>query len=283
MPVRLYRRLWAGAALAGAALAVIFYAHRAEPRNVEVMEVSLKLPRLDSAFDGYRLVQISDLHADRWMTPRRLRGLVETVNSLGPDLIAITGDLVTDPAMGREPEFADALGGLRATDGPVAVLGNYDYVAGEDIVRELLYRAGVRELANDFYTVHRAGNRLHIAGVDDLWHRKARLDLLLGKMPEEGAAILLAHEPDFADIAAATRRFELQLSGHTHGGQVRLPLLGPVLRPHHGRIYRAGLYELDGVIQYTNRGLGMFPPRLRFRCRPEITVFTLTSGIHQTP
>lgn len=279
LPVRISPRsragaIFAGVALSGAALATL-YAHRAEPRKVEVREVPLSLRRLGAAFDGYRIVQISDLHADRWMTPRRLRGLVERVNRLEPDLVAITGDLVTEAATGREPELADALGGLRAPDGSVAVLGNYDYVAGERVVRDLLHGAGVRELANDVYTVHRAGSMLHVAGVDDLWHRRARLDLVLRRMPGSGAAILLAHEPDFADVAAAAGRFDLQLSGHTHGGQVRLPLLGPVLRPRHGRIYHTGLYEVEEMIQYTNRGLGMFPPRLRLNCRPEITVFTL--------
>lgn len=260
-----------------AAAGVLRHAGWVEPEKVEVNRLNIALSGLDEPFDGYRIVQISDLHADRWMTPSRLRSLARMVNALEPDLIAITGDLVTDPATGRKPELADALGELTAPDGSVAVLGNYDYVAGGDVVRELLDRAGVRELANDMYTLRRAQSSLHIAGVDDIWHRRARLDLVLQRMPADGAAILLAHEPDFADVAAATGRFGLQISGHTHGGQVRLPLAGPVLRPRHGRVYHAGLYHVGGMLHYTNRGLGMFPPRLRFRCRPEITVFTLNS------
>lgn len=261
-------------------LALALYAFRVEPRNVEVREVSLTLPCLGAALDGYRIVQISDLHADRWMTPGRLRGLVDRVNALDPDLVAITGDLITDPLVGGDPALARALGGLKAPDGTVAVLGNYDYVAGEQVARELIAAAGAAELANDNITVRRGGDELHLAGVDDVWHQRSRLDLVLEALPEQGTAILLAHEPDYADTAAASGRFALQLSGHTHGGQVRLPLYGPVLRPPYGRRYRAGLYRIGDMLVYTNRGLGMFPPRLRLNCRPEISVFTLRAATH---
>lgn len=272
-----------GAAAVLAATGVLRHAGWVEPERVEVNRMNIVLRGLQEPFDGYRIVQLSDLHADKWMTPDRLRRLVQLVNSLQPDLVAITGDLMTDPAVGRTPDLASALGELTAPDGSAAVLGNYDYVAGEDLVRELLHKAGVRELANDVYTLSRAESKLHVAGVDDVWHRRSRLDLVLQRMPADGAAILLAHEPDFADVSAATGRFGLQLSGHTHGGQVRLPMFGPLLRPRHGRAYDAGLYEVGEMYQYTNRGLGMFPPRLRFRCRPEITVLTLHSAASSQP
>lgn len=275
--------MFSGAAAALAATGVLRHAGWVEPERVEVNRMNIVLRGLQEPFDGYRIVQLSDLHADKWMTPERLRRLVQMVNSLQPNLIAITGDLVTDPAVGRTPDLASALGELTAPDGSVAVLGNYDYVAGEGLVRELLHEAGVRELANDVYTLRRAKGELHIAGVDDVWHRRSRLDLVLQKLPRSGAAILLAHEPDFADVSAATGRFGLQLSGHTHGGQVRLPMFGSLLRPRHGRAYDAGLYEVGEMYQYTNRGVGMFPPRLRFRCRPEITVLTLRSKLLSSP
>ena len=253
----------------------LFYANKIEPQNVEVEPVSLVLPRLDKEFDGYRIVQISDIHMDGWMSFERLSGLMKLVNEQRPDLIAMTGDLVTAEAKRDDRELVDALSLLEAPDGAVAVLGNHDYIADENLVRRIIRDGGLTELSNDFVTLRRGAGTLHVAGVDDFYRRRARLDLILNRLPEDGAAVLLAHEPDFAEVSAPTGRFDLQLSGHTHGGQFRLPLVGPVMRPRVGRIYPGGLYNVDGMLQYTNRGLGMLKPYLRFNCRPEITVFTL--------
>jgi predicted MPP superfamily phosphohydrolase len=192
--------------------------------------------------------------------------------------VAITGDFVTRRPEASATDLAQALAGLRARDGVVAVLGNHDYWGNPGIVREALRAAGVRELPNTVYTLERAGATLHIAGVDDVLARRARLDDVLAQLPREGAAILLAHEPDFADRAAATGRFDLQLSGHTHGGQVALPLLGPPLLPPLGRRYPSGRYQVGGMVQYTNRGIGMVRPFVRFNCRPELTIHTLTTS-----
>jgi predicted MPP superfamily phosphohydrolase len=125
--------------------------------------------------------------------------------------------------------------------------------------------------------VERNGELLHFCGIDDHWERKDRLDLVLEDTPDEGAAILLAHEPDFADISVKSMRFDLQLSGHSHGGQVVLPFIGPPVLPLYGRKYPLGLYNIDPMYLYTNRGLGMVHPQVRFNCRPEITTFTLSA------
>lgn len=264
----------AGAALVGAS-ASLFYAYKVEPTNVEVNSVSIVLPRLSAEFDGYCVAQISDIHMDGWMTFGRLSTLAKLVNEQGADLIAVTGDFVTAKAKYVDRELIDALNILQAPDGVMAVLGNHDYVADQNLVRRIIHDGGLTELSNDFRTLRRGEGTLHIAGVDNFYQRRARLDLIMARLPEEGAAILLAHEPDFADVSAPTGRFDLQLSGHSHGGQLRLPLLGAVARPRCGRIYPSGLYNVDGMLQYTNRGLGMLWPHLRVNCRPEITVFTL--------
>lgn len=271
------RRPSSKAAFVGAALVAggLFYASKVEPLNVEVTYVPLVLPRLSPKFDGYRIVQISDIHMDGWMTSERLSKMMKLVNEQRPKLITVTGDFVTAEARREYREFVDALSILEASDGTVAVLGNHDYIADQNLVRRIIRDSGIVELSNDFFTLHRGEDVLHVAGVDDFYQRRARLDLILGRLPEAGAAILLAHEPDFAEVSAATGRFDLQLSGHSHGGQVRLPLVGAVMRPRVGRIYPNGLYDVDGMLQYTNRGLGMLKPHLRINCRPEITVFTL--------
>ncbi len=262
---------WASAAvLAGAAYSIML-----EPGWVELAQVSLALPGLAPAFSGYRVVHLSDLHMGDWMNAARLDDVVRLVNKQSPDLIAITGDFVTRRAVSHMRELACGLARLKARDGVVAVLGNHDHWSGAQALRDVLAASGVCELANDFRTLHRDGVQLHIAGVDDIIAGCDRLDLLLARLPVDGAAILLAHEPDFADESAATDRFALQLSGHTHGGQIVAPLIGPLLLPDLGRRYPSGRYQVGGMIQYTNRGVGVVSPFVRINCRPEITVFDL--------
>ena len=160
----------------------------------------------------------------------------------------------------------------------LAVLGNHDYWTNANAVRSALKACKVIELSNDVYSLSNGSDQLHIAGVDDIWEGQDRLDIVLDKLPQTGAAILLAHEPDYADVSAKTGRFDLQLSGHSHGGQVVLPFIGTPVLPYLGRKYPSGLYRVGMMWQYTNRGVGMARLKVRFNCRPEITVFTLESA-----
>jgi predicted MPP superfamily phosphohydrolase len=276
----IYRRILLGAALGVLLLGGLVYVRKVEPEDVEVVPVSLVLPRLDDAFEGYRIAQISDIHADGWMTPGRVLSLVNLVNAEAPDLVAITGDFATYSRFRSLIRHASTLVAplrrLQATDGVVAVLGNHDHKTDARIVRRVLAASGVVELRNAVLTLRRGGESLYLCGVDDLKEGTPRLDRALEGLSEEGAAVLLAHEPDFADESAATGRFDLQLSGHSHGGQVGVPLLRYPFLPKLSRKYPIGLYRVGDMFLYTNRGLGAHP-RFRFNCRPEITVFTLRS------
>ena len=257
----------------------LLYAREVETRWVEVKRVTLTLPRLAPEFDGYRLVQIGDFHLDDWTRPERLIGVVEKVNEQRPDLVAVTGDFASYSAKELDTQrLTEALRLLSARDGCVAVLGNHDYLTGVELVRRCIREGGVEELTNDVRTLRRGDAALHVGGIDDVMEGRSRLDVVLGKLPETGAAILLAHEPDFADVSAATGRFDLQLSGHSHGGQVRVPFFRRLILPPFSQRYTRGLHEVGDMIQYTNRGLGFVHARLRFLCRPEITVFTLRSS-----
>ena len=276
----IYRRVLLGAALGVLLLGGLVYVRKVEPEDVQVVPVSLVLPRLDAVFDGYRIAQISDIHADGWMTPGRVLSLVNLVNAEAPDLVAITGDLATysrfRSLIRHASRLVAPLQRLQATDGVVAVLGNHDHKTDARTVRRVLAASGVIELHNAVLTLRRGGESLYLCGVDDLKEGAPRLDRALERLSEEGAAVLLAHEPDFADESAATGRFDLQLSGHSHGGQVGVPLLRYPFLPKLSRKYPTGLYRVGDMFLYTNRGLGAHP-RFRFNCRPEITVFTLRS------
>ena len=237
--------------------------------------LDLDFPGLDPAFEGYRIVQISDIHMGHWISPDRLFGVIDLVNQQNPDLVAITGDFVSYELDEIEDPLVTALSRIEAVDGTVGVLGNHDHWLDPERVREILRSGKVKELANDVYEVQRGGASLYIAGVDDIMVEADRLDLVLEKLPPEAPAILLAHEPDFAEQSAATGRFRLQLSGHSHGGQVVLPRLGPVFRGSRFLKYPNGAYQVGDMIQYTNRGIGTHVFRLRINCPPEITVISL--------
>lgn len=268
--LRLYQKI----ALALSILLLAFYyGYELEPSWIEVRSVPLQLPHLATDFSGYRIVQLSDLHADRRMTAQRLQKVVARVNQLRPDLVVLTGDFVTRNPERFAPNLA-VLEALKPADKTLAVLGNHDAWTNPDLIQKTLEVAGIQVLNNRVATLKRSSAQLHIAGVDDIWAKRDRLNEVLTALPPTGAAILLAHEPDFADTSAATGRFDLQLSGHSHGGQVRLPFIKRVLPPLAYK-YPVGQYQVGSMIQYTNRGLGSSGLPIRFNCRPEITVLTL--------
>lgn len=251
-----------------------------EPLWFDIVEVSISLSRLPKAFSGLRVLQISDIHAGEQFMPGHLGEVVQKILALKPDIVLITGDFVySSPMMTDEilETTGDLLAQISNSIPTFAVMGNHDHWWDVARVRKMLQRANVKELANDFFTIRKDNAMLHICGVDDFYERKSELEPILSVLPEEGCAILMAHEPDFADKSSISGRFDLQVSGHSHGGQVVLPFIGPLVLPNYGRKYPSGLYKIGEMFQYTNRGLGMVFPYVRFLCRPEITVFTLIS------
>jgi predicted MPP superfamily phosphohydrolase len=251
---------------------VYAYGNDIEPRLLEVTQSTLTLPHLTPAFDGYRIVQFNDIHLDYGYSAHRLSKVVTLTNQRNPDLVVLAGDFVTHPETATTAyELIPVLSRLTPSDATVAVLGNHDYDAGADLVGEALHQSGVTVLKNEVYTIKRGDERLYIGGLDDIWTFHDDLDLVLKQLPADGPAILVAHEPEIADTAAATGRFDLQLSGHTHGGLVWLPALGirGVLRAEK---YPHGRYQVGDMVLYVNRGLTSV---FRLNCHPEVTVFTL--------
>jgi uncharacterized protein len=261
------------AALAG--IGALAYARYVEPARMEVTALTFALRRLACEFDGYRIVQLSDIHVDGVMTRERLAHIVALANAQNPDLVVVTGDFVSQGVAFNADDLIAPLRELKARDAKVAVMGNHDQREHTLMVRRILDESGLVNLNNAVHSVERGKACLHFAGVDSMYRQRARLDLVMNELSEDGAAILLAHEPDFADVSAATGRFDLQLSGHSHGGQVRLPLLLRLGLPHYGERYVMGLHLVGEMLLYVNRGLGMTSMPIRFNCRPEIAVITL--------
>jgi len=259
-----------------AILPILTYAVLIESRWYEISEPEIHIHGLDPAFDGYRIAQISDIHMDSSMTREHLIKIAGKVKEQNPDLIVITGDFVSYEVEYVTNDLRDALSEFDAPDGVVAVMGNHDYLSGADKVRSVLNDVGIHELANDCMRITRDGAHFYLAGIDDVSAKQARLDILLEKLPDDAPAILLAHEPDFADVAAATNRFEAQFSGHTHGGQVQFPIIGTLYGPEHGHRYQDGIFDVaNGLQLYVSRGVGTVHLPIRFNCRPEIPIITL--------
>ena len=246
--------------------------------QLEIIPITIPCHRLDNAFNGYRIIQISDIHMGTWINPPRLEGVISIINQQHPDLIVITGDLITDFRIDLFEPMCDLFRLLKSKDAVLAVRGNHDCRISKARFQKILQQGGVIDISNTFYTIYRGKAALHIAGVDDIMYGQDCLDGVLNTIPASGAAILLAHEPDFADTSALTGRFDLQLSGHSHGGQVVLPLLSSLFLPHLGRKYPNGRYQVNGMIQYTNRGVGTASIQLRYNCPPEVTIITLQAS-----
>ena len=264
------------AALAGADTLAV------EPRDLQPRRVNVLLKRLPEAFDGFRIAQISDIHFGPYMGQAGVERAVRLAQSFQPDLVALTGDFVSHPwkqgngrsgAMFIEP-CADVLAQLKDTR-MIAVLGNHDHFNGANIVEAGLKERGIAVPRNASLPLERGKDRIWIAGVDDVWVRTADLGRTLRGIPTTEATILLAHEPDFADHAACFP-VDLQLSGHSHGGQVRLPGIGALVLPEMAHKYPIGLNRVGALQVYTNVGLGVINPPVRFLCPPEVTFLTLS-------
>jgi predicted MPP superfamily phosphohydrolase len=253
-----------------------------EPRDLQARRVNISLKRLPEAFQGYRIAQISDIHFGPYMGKVGVERAVRLAQSFKPDLVALTGDFVSHPlgqpngragAMFIEP-CADALTQFKDTH-LFAILGNHDHSNGPTIVEDGLKERGISVLRNAALPLQRGSDRIWIAGVDDVWYHTADLRKTLRGVPTDEATILLAHEPDFADHAAGFP-VDLQLSGHSHGGQVRLPGFGALVLPEMAAKYPMGLYRVGELQVYTNVGLGVINPPVRFLCPPEVTFLTLS-------
>ena len=247
------------------------------------MEQTVHLRRLPEAFHGLRIAQISDIHYDEYTEPFFVREVVRRVNALKPDVVVLTGDFVSYgplPAhIGARLSYpcAEILSGIACVNRFVC-LGNHDALVGWSVVADALKVHGFPLLLNSALPFERSGSRLWFAGIRSSTEDYPNLDQAI---PQKTAAnepvILLAHEPDFAPHVLRRGGVDCMLSGHTHGGQVRLPFLGTPrsMLPRGGKRYVQGLFDLGPMQLYVNRGIGTVGLPIRFQCPPELTLLTL--------
>jgi uncharacterized protein len=257
-----------------------------EPKRPVLTSLELTLTRLPPAFDGFTIAQLGDFHYGHFsLAP--IQAAIEIVNRLHPDVIVLTGDFVTVLPFYRR--FHTAKWATRAADpcaalltqlrsrlGSVAILGNHDVDAGAPKIIQALNSHGIPVLRNRSIPIEQAGSRIWLCGLDSAWEGDPDMDRALRGVPSEEMVVLLVHEPDFAD-EAAYYPVDLQLSGHSHGGQVWLPGIGAPWLPLFARKYPRGLHKIGPLTLYTNMGLGTIRLPIRLNCPPEVTLFTLRS------
>lgn len=250
---------------------------------IEITHRQVELPRLPPAFAGLRVVQLSDIHHGLYVPLERVVEAVQLANRLEPDLVALTGDFVSNSVNYIEP-VAEALGHLRATLGVFAVLGNHDFRVDAQRITTALEARDIQVLRNSHVCLAREADHLVVAGVDDLRYREDNLRRALYGCVPDALTILLCHHPAILPRAAGYG-VDLVLSGHTHGGQVGLPRLRKLAAARGIQLpFGHGWRELNGTQLYISRGLGTVVLPIRLRCPAEIPLLQLypANGLRRT-
>jgi uncharacterized protein len=281
------RKFLKSSLIAAAGLAV--YSGEIERHYISVTRHEVAIPGLPAAFEGARIAQLSDIHLDEFTEPIFVHHAVNVVNDLDPDYVVFTGDFVTNElgsrkfAQGAAWHCANILRNLKCPQ-RYAVLGNHDVMVGSKEVTTAFNENGIPMLINACAPLERGAARIWLAGLDDAAEGHPRIDLAIPESIRgiaDQPVIFLCHEPDYADRILkkpSGQAISLMLCGHTHGGQVRLPLIGALSLPALGRKYVEGWFKLGHMQLYVNRGLGTVGIPFRFDCPPEISVFTLRAA-----
>ena len=275
------RRQFLRAAAAVGTVAIVGDAILLAPNRPRTVRQEFFLPRWPERMNGFTIAVLSDFHYDPYFSIHPLRSAIAMVSRLHPDLIALTGDFVSVPLVGDWGKAASAaepcarlLRQMTAPHGLWAVMGNHDDATDPEHVTRALQAENIQVLANQSQPIEKDGARFWLAGVSDVMSGAADLSKSMHGVPAGDPVILLAHEPDFAD-EASQYPIDLQLSGHSHGGQIRIPFLPPLYLPELAKKYVWGTYRVGPLTLHTSAGLGTVGVPMRLNCPPEITLLTL--------
>jgi predicted MPP superfamily phosphohydrolase len=269
MKRRAFLALAAGATVAGAGGVAAFGLWAQDTHLVEVTRIPVHV----GLTRPLRVAALGDIHFDPLYEVDYLHSVVDLVNLQNPDIVLLTGDFVTANAK-YSPQLADILAGIKPRLATYAIPGNHEHWTGiEAILGNMHERGGMRILLNQSELIPGETN-VYLTGIDSFWSGKPDLGIF-DRGPADAHHIVLVHEPDSFDTLNDPR-IRLQISGHTHGGQVRVPLFGAPILPSYGHYYSEGLFVRGERTLYVNRGIGTLKPHVRINCRPEVTVFELT-------
>jgi predicted MPP superfamily phosphohydrolase len=275
------RQFLAGGSLAAAGSLVfssLYLLRNDQSQDIVVERVTLPIKGLAPSLEGFTIAQLSDFHLVPYTTPELIKESVAISNGLNPDLVVLTGDYVWRE-LDAVFELTPILAGLDAKHGVFSIMGNHDYWTDVTVIKAAFDEAGLPYLINEGLPISEGKGSFYLAGLDDGWSGEPDLAATLAGSPEKEPVVLLIHEPDLADDYALNPRISVQLSGHSHGGQIRFPRLGGALiLPYLGRKYDYRLYQVGDMWLYTNPGIGVTNEPLRVNCPPEVTLFTLVGA-----
>jgi len=261
---------------------MMFWGFLIEPGRLVVRQQTIALANWPTELNGLKVAVISDIHVDNWfITEKKLRTIVARTNQLQPDLIVILGDYMSSEGWVRhrvEPDvFGPILKDLHAPLGVYSVLGNHDWWYGGTRVRRGLEQNGLQVLENESARIDARGTSFWLVGFADLWTRPQRINDALAAVPEGQPVIGLAHNPDI--FPNVPQRVQLLLAGHTHGGQVRFPIIGTVVESsdYGDRWVRGHVFENNHHL-FVTTGIGTSILPVRFGVPPEIVLLTVKSG-----
>ncbi|SCN40450.1 Metallophosphoesterase [Bacillus cytotoxicus] len=254
-----------------------YYAKYIEPNFLSFTHYTLQSPLIPNSFHGMKIIQFSDLHLGYYFSLQRLSSIVSKINDATPDIVLFTGDLIDNyQTYGETPFVSAILRNIRAPFGKFAIYGNHDHGGyGTEYYQQIMNESGFELLQNKEKRIRLFdGTEISIVGIDDMLLGKPKIEETLQHIKHNIYTIVLVHEPD---IASKVAKFpvNVQLSGHSHGGQVQIPFLGAVVTSTLAKQYIEGFYHIDDLVLYVNRGLGRTRIPFRFMARPEITLFTL--------
>lgn len=245
--------------------------------RVVVESQDLRLSLGENGPRQLRAVLLSDFHFDPLHETDFVEKCISRANELRADVAFFTGDFISNHSK-RIDDLAQIIGRIHAPRGAFACLGNHDYADGANVIVQSFKRQGIEILQNQHTRVPCGGGELVVAGLQSAWSSFPNWQQASHGFNSSDRAIVLMHEPDFAKNLHADKKVALQLSGHTHGGQVCLPGLGPMRRPPWGKNYTAGLFDVNGMALYVTRGIGTMHLPVRLFCPPEITCLNITNS-----
>lgn len=261
--------------LVAAFLCLGVYAVIIEPQMIQVTRQDVYIRSLPKEFDGFTIMQASDLHTAIWVKPGHIKGMVMKMMDQHPAMIVLTGDYVSMSAKYAQP-MADALADLSAPYGIYAVLGNHDYWTDSGRVTAALRDAGIDVMFNENRIIQKNGAYIRLLGFDDEWQGDTDYAKAFSEIRKGDVCIGIAHNPDTILHIKGTP-VSLLMTGHTHGGLINLPFKGPLFSVTKlGSKYSSGMFEFGDTKLYVSRGVGLGTmSHIRFRCPPEVTLFTL--------
>lgn len=267
----------------GSGSAIYYYARDIETRMLKVTEQTIKHHLIPTGFEGCKIIQFSDTHLGFHYNLAQFKRLITKINSLSPDIILFTGDLMDEPnRYTSAKKLQPLLKMLKAPLGKFCIYGNHDHGGyGSEIYQDIMNQSDFILLQNASIPITLLdGSRIDIIGIDDAMLGKPNFDAAMANVGSDNFKLLLSHAPDLAD-QAVQYDIHWQISGHSHGGQIKVPFVGPLVTPPFAEKYNEGLYQLEHqqhqLILYVNRGIGTTRLPFRFLSQPELTVYTLSS------